>query len=59
MKLDLKQWQYNGMPLAPPLQLARRLIVIPFAQLFRVLYVGCILLGWGKADAKVAWEDTE
>lgn len=58
MKLDLKRWQYDSMPLAPPLQLCRRLMVIPFVQLFRVLYVFFIWLGWGKRDAERAWKDT-
>lgn len=56
--LDMKHMKKVNM-IAPIWQIILRLIVIIPMQLSRIIYCLCILIGWGKNNAIMAWHDTE
>ncbi len=52
------RWAYQGVPLAPPLTILRRLLFWAPAQLFRTLFCVFIAAGWGISAAGDAWRKT-
>jgi hypothetical protein len=53
------RWEYQGIPLAPPLTIARRLLAWPVFQAVRCLLFVVVLAGWGLDDAQRTWSDTQ
>ena len=57
MKLDFKNWTYDGRPLNHPLTILRRLVMTPFLYVAGAFMYLSIMLAYGKDSADDAWTE--